>query len=256
MSQRFIRCPHCHLPHDVLQVVCPSTGKPIDRRHHSQDKIPVAEKLPSLFPQRPSTSPAPRPISTLPPGRSSTRDLTGKKIGGKYVVRAVLGEGGMGTVFEAEHITIGRSVAVKVLHPNQARKKDAVKRFHQEARAAGAIGHPEHLRGLRPRHAGRRQPLPRHGEARRRDARRSHRQRGRPAVRRRHRRPHAGALRARRRAREGHRPPRHQARERLSHEARRLPAAGEAPRLRRLEDDRAPSSASATRTSTSRGPAW
>jgi len=31
---------------------------------------------------------------------------------------------------------------VKVLHPNQARKKDAVRRFHQEARAAGAIGHP------------------------------------------------------------------------------------------------------------------
>jgi serine/threonine-protein kinase len=78
----------------------------------------------------------------VPPGRSASRDLTGKKIGGKYVVRSVLGEGGMGTVFEAEHITIGRSVAVKVLHPQQARKKDAVKRFHQEARAAGAIGHP------------------------------------------------------------------------------------------------------------------
>jgi serine/threonine-protein kinase len=57
-------------------------------------------------------------------------------------VRSILGEGGMGTVYEAEHITIGRSVAVKVLHPNQARKKDAVRRFHQEARAAGAIGHP------------------------------------------------------------------------------------------------------------------
>jgi serine/threonine-protein kinase len=57
-------------------------------------------------------------------------------------VRSVLGEGGMGTVFEAENLAIGRSVAVKVLHPNQARKKVAVKRFHQEARAAGAIGHP------------------------------------------------------------------------------------------------------------------
>ncbi len=84
----------------------------------------------------------PPQIPTMPPGRSASRDLTGKKIGGKYVVRAVLGEGGMGTVFEAEHITIGRAVAVKVLHPQQARKKDAVKRFHQEARAAGAIGHP------------------------------------------------------------------------------------------------------------------
>jgi eukaryotic-like serine/threonine-protein kinase len=48
----------------------------------------------------------------------------------------------MGTVFEAEHLTVGHAVAVKVLHPNQARKKDAVRRFHQEARAAAAIGHP------------------------------------------------------------------------------------------------------------------
>jgi serine/threonine-protein kinase len=80
--------------------------------------------------------------STPPPHKQQQRDLFGKTIGGKYVVRSILGEGGMGTVFEAEHITIGRSVAVKVLHPNQARKKDAVRRFHQEARAAGAIGHP------------------------------------------------------------------------------------------------------------------
>ncbi|MEO6417958.1 MAG: serine/threonine protein kinase, partial [Polyangiaceae bacterium] len=69
------------------------------------------------------------------------RDLAGKKIGEKYVVRSILGEGGMGTVYEAEHLAIGRLVAVKVLHPAQARKRVAVRRFHQEARAAGAIGH-------------------------------------------------------------------------------------------------------------------
>ncbi|WP_394844454.1 serine/threonine protein kinase [Pendulispora brunnea] len=70
------------------------------------------------------------------------RNLIGKRIGGKYIVRSVLGEGGMGTVYEAEHVAIGRAVAVKVLHPSQARKKVSVKRFHHEARAAGAIGHP------------------------------------------------------------------------------------------------------------------
>ena len=89
----------------------------------------------------------------------------------------------MGTVFEAEHLGLGRIVAIKVLHPDQARKKVAVKRFHQEARAAGAHRPPEHLRGLRLRHARRRQPLPRDGEARRRDARRPDRERGRPPVR-------------------------------------------------------------------------
>jgi serine/threonine protein kinase len=57
-------------------------------------------------------------------------------------VRGILGEGGMGTVFEAEHITLGRSVAIKVLHSAHATKKDSIRRFQQEARAAGAIGHP------------------------------------------------------------------------------------------------------------------
>ncbi|HEY8088153.1 MAG TPA: serine/threonine-protein kinase [Polyangiaceae bacterium] len=135
MSQRFIRCPHCGLPHDLLQVICPSTGKAI-RSGKSEGRIPAAA------PVQPSQPPPQRNFpSTIPP-KGQSRDLFGKTIGGKYVVRAILGEGGMGTVFEAEHLTIGRSVAVKVLHPNQARKKDAVRRFHQEARAAGAIGHP------------------------------------------------------------------------------------------------------------------
>jgi serine/threonine-protein kinase len=135
MSQRFIRCPHCGLPHDVQQAVCPATGKAL-RRERSERGLAFDEP-----PPKSAKMPAHRPLSTVPP-KGPQRDLFGKTIGGKYVVRSILGEGGMGTVFEAEHLTIGRSVAVKVLHPNQARKKDAVRRFHQEARAAGAIGHP------------------------------------------------------------------------------------------------------------------
>ena len=83
-------------------------------------------------------APAPR----RPAARQGERDWFGRTIGGKYIIRSVLGEGGMGTVFEAEHAAIGRSVAIKVLHPQQARRNVAVTRLYQEARAAGAIGHP------------------------------------------------------------------------------------------------------------------
>jgi serine/threonine-protein kinase len=64
------------------------------------------------------------------------------RVANRYVIKKILGEGGMGTVYEAEHLGLGRMVAVKVLNATQAKKVVAVKRFEQEARAAGAIGHP------------------------------------------------------------------------------------------------------------------
>ncbi len=60
----------------------------------------------------------------------------------KYKLVHKLGEGGMGTVYEARNIAIGKRVAVKILLPCLAQNKDLVKRFHNEARAAAAVGHP------------------------------------------------------------------------------------------------------------------
>ena len=59
----------------------------------------------------------------------------------KYRVLRLVGEGGMGAVYEAEHVFIGRRVAVKMLHPDHARNPEAVRRFHREAQAASRIGH-------------------------------------------------------------------------------------------------------------------
>ena len=68
--------------------------------------------------------------------------LIGSELQGRYRVIRLLGEGGMGAVYEAENLTIGRKVAIKVLHAQFATNPQVVQRFHQEARAAAAIGHP------------------------------------------------------------------------------------------------------------------
>ena len=68
--------------------------------------------------------------------------MLGTVVGGRYHVRKLCGEGGMGRVYEAEHIDIGKRVALKVLHPAYSQTPDLVERFRREARAASKIGHP------------------------------------------------------------------------------------------------------------------
>lgn len=65
----------------------------------------------------------------------------GKTIGGKYRLLRKLDEGGMGVVFEAEHLSIGGRVAVKFLHADYSYDSSSLIRFQREARAAAAIGH-------------------------------------------------------------------------------------------------------------------
>ncbi|MBA2543627.1 MAG: protein kinase [Deltaproteobacteria bacterium] len=61
---------------------------------------------------------------------------------GNYLVTQKLGEGGMGAVYLAEHPSIGKKVALKVLHAEFSSNEDVVQRFFNEAKAVNNIGHP------------------------------------------------------------------------------------------------------------------
>src|SRR5439155_15313794 len=67
--------------------------------------------------------------------------MLGKTIG-NYIVRHKLGEGGMGSVYFAEHPSIGKRVALKVLHADFASQPEIVSRFFNEAKAVNDIQHP------------------------------------------------------------------------------------------------------------------
>jgi serine/threonine protein kinase len=64
---------------------------------------------------------------------------------GAYEIRGPLGAGGMGEVYRAWDSRLGREVAVKVVPPSSASDPGRLRRFEQEARAAGALNHPNVL---------------------------------------------------------------------------------------------------------------
>jgi serine/threonine protein kinase/outer membrane biosynthesis protein TonB len=74
-------------------------------------------------------------------GMWSPQDLVGTVLADRYQVQRVIGDGGMGSVYEAQHVTLRKRVALKVLHPELCRDQTHVDRFLQEARAASMIEH-------------------------------------------------------------------------------------------------------------------
>ena len=157
------------MKHDPWVVVCP-----VSRLPTTPSAPPVAPWAPSGVPRSvippsptiprsmapmgvprtgPRTTPSmgvPRQVPAAPgprtpPSSAPTQggaSLVGRVIGDRYGVSAVIGAGGMGVVYEAEHLTIGKLVAVKVLHPSKAQNREAVSRLRHEARVAGTLGHP------------------------------------------------------------------------------------------------------------------
>ncbi len=88
---------------------------------------------------------APIPIgrSTVSPSENGDADaLVGQVLGGKLAVQRRIGQGGMGTVYVAEHLLLHKQVAVKVLNAQLAATPDLVSRLHSEARLASSISSP------------------------------------------------------------------------------------------------------------------
>jgi serine/threonine protein kinase len=76
-----------------------------------------------------------------PPLNRAAEDLIGSQLAG-YRIEAIVARGGMGVVYRAEHVRLGRKVALKLLPPDLAVNEGFRERFEGESRLAAAIDHP------------------------------------------------------------------------------------------------------------------
>lgn len=135
-QQRFIRCPHCGLPHEAELSRCPSSGealgaqkpRPLSPTSASEEDYAWAHSVDGSEP------------AIFDPVRLEA--FVGRRVEDKYRIEALIGRGGMGAVYRAVNERVGRAVALKVLYRGYERGSESEQRFLREAHVAGSLGHP------------------------------------------------------------------------------------------------------------------
>src|ERR1043165_8602403 len=82
------------------------------------------------------------PGSVAARGELALYSLGMQTVGGRYALDGPLGEGGMGQVYRARHLQLGKAFALKIIAPAFAGDNAARQRFNQEAKLASEITHP------------------------------------------------------------------------------------------------------------------
>ncbi len=123
-------CPSCRNEFEQGELYCPLDGTRLDAAEGAKKAEPTVE--------------GPLPGREDTPAREQLAGdrLIGSELDGRYLVLRRIGEGGMGIVYEAEHLVFEKRVALKVLRADVSERQNAVERFRREARSASRIGHP------------------------------------------------------------------------------------------------------------------
>jgi len=76
------------------------------------------------------------------PAEPSMDALVGSVLEGAYRITRLIGEGGMGAVYEAVQLRLNKRVAIKLMARDLAANREALARFHREAEITSHLGHP------------------------------------------------------------------------------------------------------------------
>ncbi len=128
--------------HLAMRIVPPHL--PVPEAGPSQGGASTAGPRENTAPPAPAEPPRSPDEAPPRPSLTSHANLVGHVLADRYRLLKLIGEGGMGSVYQAEHITIGRKLAIKVLAPEYCDSPEVVARFLQEARTASMLHH-EHI---------------------------------------------------------------------------------------------------------------
>jgi serine/threonine-protein kinase len=129
------------MPHEAKVQRCPVTGAQLLSERRPASASPPFEEPPA-YKWVHSLHPFSQAEGEGPAEAEPSSSLCGRVVDGKYRIDALIGRGGMGAVYRAENIRIGKRVAIKILLKGHAKGSEAERRFVREARIAGSLGHP------------------------------------------------------------------------------------------------------------------
>ncbi|MEY2936901.1 MAG: hypothetical protein RL033_7650 [Pseudomonadota bacterium] len=103
------------------------------------DAVSLTSAPEGPLPSAPTSAPASAQTTLASPHPNA---LIGQTLGGRYLVTSLIGTGGMGAVYRAEHVQLQKPVALKVLNAEMAQHREAALRFEREAMVSARIMHP------------------------------------------------------------------------------------------------------------------
>jgi tetratricopeptide (TPR) repeat protein len=148
-------CPRCGKSAPEAAEVCSACGSPLAAGGDPTSAPPAAEAGSFGAPPRGSAdvsrTSAPTEVDTgsgapLDAGTPKSRLRPGTRLGNRYEILSLLGEGGMGAVYKAHDLELGRVVALKVIRPEMAAHPRIIERFKREILLASRITHKNVLR--------------------------------------------------------------------------------------------------------------
>lgn len=137
------KCTSCGAELDADAAFCPHDGAPTifqasAKAAQTLMALPFVEGMLHAGSQEAAQSRR----QSVPPPAELDDPLVGIVLDGRHEITRVIGQGAMGIVYEAQHIKLGKRVAIKVLRERMLVEENVAWRFFQEAQACSSIGHP------------------------------------------------------------------------------------------------------------------